>query len=47
MFKLSEGANAIAIGHLGNNIKDPVAIIGGNCSIMAFDKLGEERLWTV
>ncbi len=44
---MSEGANSIVIGNLGSNIKEPVAIIGGNCSIIAFDKLGEEVLWTV
>lgn len=44
---MSDGANAIVIGNLGNNIKEPVAVIGGNCSIMAFDKIGEEVLWTV
>ena len=28
-------------------MKDPVAIVGGNCSIMALNKIGEEVLWTV
>lgn len=28
-------------------MKDPVVIIGGNCSIQAFDYKGNEILWTV
>lgn len=28
-------------------MSSPTAIVGGNCSIMALDKTGEEVLWTV
>lgn len=28
-------------------MKDPAIIIGGNCSIQAFDYKGNEILWTV
>ncbi len=44
--KLPDGANAIVVGNLGS-IQQPVALVGGNCSIMALDKTGEEVMWTV
>lgn len=43
---MPDGANAIAVGTLGS-INQPSAIVGGNCSIIALDKAGEEVLWTV
>lgn len=45
--EVADGANAIVVGNLGCNISDPVTIVGGNCSIMALDRVGEEVLWTV
>jgi Bardet-Biedl syndrome 2 protein len=44
--ELPDGANACVVGMLGN-YSDPVAVVGGNCSIMALDKQGEEVMWTV
>ncbi|CAF0727330.1 unnamed protein product [Brachionus calyciflorus] len=44
--ELPDGANAIKCGYFGG-IKDPVAIVGGNCSIMALNNIGDEVLWTV
>ena len=44
--KLPDGANSIVVGNLGS-IQQPVALVGGNCSIMALDKTGEEVMWTV
>ncbi|KAH9519143.1 Bardet-Biedl syndrome 2 protein [Bulinus truncatus] len=41
-----DGANAILIGKLGN-IRSPLALVGGNCSIQGFNKLGEDNFWTV
>ncbi|KAK3597584.1 hypothetical protein CHS0354_030126 [Potamilus streckersoni] len=41
-----DGTNAIAIGKLGT-IEQPIAIVGGNCSLQGFDQDGNERLWTV
>ena len=46
-FKIADGANAIVIGKLGCNINEPVTIVGGNCSIMALNNIGDEVLWTV
>ena len=43
---MPDGANAIVVGNFGN-IQQPVALVGGNCSIMALDKTGEEVMWTV
>ena len=45
--EVADGANAIVVGNLGSNLTDPVAIVGGNCSIMALNNIGEEVLWTV
>lgn len=45
--EIADGANAITVGNLGCNITGPVTIVGGNCSIMALDSIGEEILWTV
>ncbi|KAL4096737.1 hypothetical protein QTP88_021631 [Uroleucon formosanum] len=44
--EIPDGVAAIAIGKL-NSMKDPAIIIGGNCSIQAFDCKGNEILWTV
>lgn len=46
IFQIPDGVTAIAIGKLGS-MKDPAIIIGGNCSIQAFDSKGNEILWTV
>ncbi|XP_042890069.1 Bardet-Biedl syndrome 2 protein homolog [Penaeus japonicus] len=43
---VSDGANAITIGHLGRNPL-PLALIGGNCSIHGFDGDGNDPFWTV
>lgn len=45
-FQIPDGVTAIAIGKL-SSMKDPAIIIGGNCSIQAFDYKGNEILWTV
>lgn len=44
--QIPDGVAAISIGKLGS-MKDPAIIIGGNCSIQAFDYKGNEILWTV
>ena len=44
--EMADGANAIVVGRLGS-LEQPVAIVGGNCSITALSKEGEEVLWTV
>ena len=36
--EIADGANAIVVGSLGCNIAEPVAIVGGNCSIMALNR---------
>ena len=33
--------------HLSNDKKQPIVVVGGNCSIQAFDQMGEEVFWTV
>ncbi len=45
--EVADGANAIVVGNLGCNLTEPVAVVGGNCSIMALNKIGEEVMWTV
>lgn len=41
-----EGLNAIAFGKLPST-NDPLAIVGGNCSLQGFDSEGNEMYWTV
>ena len=43
---MPDGANAIVVGDFGKQ-SSPVAIVGGNCSIIALNNAGEEVLWTV
>ncbi|XP_061863097.1 Bardet-Biedl syndrome 2 protein isoform X2 [Colius striatus] len=44
--EVSDGANAIVLGKLGN-IPSPLAIIGGNCALQGFDYEGNDLFWTV
>ena len=44
--KLPDGANSIRVGDFGKH-DGPVAVVGGNCSIIALNREGEEVLWTV
>jgi len=46
MLQMSDGANAVVIGHLGS-IQSLLAIVGGNCSIQGFDAAGNDLYWTV
>jgi Bardet-Biedl syndrome 2 protein len=41
-----DGANAVAVGKLGS-IENPLAIIGGNCSLQGYDVEGNDAYWTV
>jgi Bardet-Biedl syndrome 2 protein len=43
---MPDGANAICVGSFGKQ-SSPVVVVGGNCSIIALNKEGEEALWTV
>eukprot|EP01083_Nonionella_stella_P124844 377231_1 len=46
-----DGVNSILfcseLAHISNGKKQPIVIVGGNCSIQAFDCMGEEVFWTV
>ena len=44
-----DGVNALVVGELGlaNTGKQPLAIVGGNCSIQGFDHEGNDPFWTV
>ncbi|KAL5479576.1 hypothetical protein EMCRGX_G023116 [Ephydatia muelleri] len=44
--ELPDGANAILVGKLSNSA-DPLAFVGGNCSIQGIDCKGQDRFWTV
>ena len=44
---IPDGVNAIAVGHLGSTRENPLAIVGGNCSIQGFDHEGNDPFWTV
>ncbi|RMX50842.1 hypothetical protein pdam_00003138 [Pocillopora damicornis] len=43
---IADGANAIVTGRLGS-FENPLAIVGGNCSIQGFDFEGNDEFWTV
>ena len=38
--------NAVLVGKLGT-FENPLAIVGGNCSIQGFDFEGNDEFWTV
>mmetsp|Transcript_123132 Transcript_123132/g.344667 ORF Transcript_123132/g.344667 Transcript_123132/m.344667 type:complete len:722 (-) Transcript_123132:352-2517(-) len=44
--EVHDGVNVIAFGNI-RNISVPVCVVGGNCSIQAFDHEGSELYWTV
>ena len=39
-----DGAFTLALGNVNNR---PLALVGGNCSLLGFDSTGEEAFWTV
>ncbi|KAK3738831.1 hypothetical protein QZH41_011043 [Actinostola sp. cb2023] len=43
---VADGVNTIVIGHLGG-YDNPLAFVGGNCSIQGFDMEGNDEFWTV
>ncbi|XP_033751915.1 Bardet-Biedl syndrome 2 protein homolog isoform X2 [Pecten maximus] len=42
----ADGSNCIVIGRLGS-IEDPMAIVGGNCTLQGYDMEGNDIFWTV
>ncbi|XP_060066741.1 Bardet-Biedl syndrome 2 protein homolog [Ylistrum balloti] len=42
----ADGSNCIVIGRLGA-IEDPMAIVGGNCTLQGYDMEGNDIFWTV
>ena len=42
--EVRNGVNVIKFGHI-TNIEPPVCVVGGNCSIQAFDYEGNEVFW--
>ena len=44
--KVPDGVNSLVIGNVAN-IDQPLAIAGGNCTLMGFDADGEDKFWTV
>ncbi|CAM9166780.1 unnamed protein product, partial [Hapterophycus canaliculatus] len=43
---VADGVSALLLGYL-SSFKQPLALVGGNCSIQGFDATGTERFWTV
>lgn len=41
-----DGANAILVGRIGD-LEQPLALVGGNCSIQGYGQEGNEEFWTV
>lgn len=44
--EVHDGVNVIAFGNI-TTVEPPVCVVGGNCSIQAFDYEGTELFWTV
>ncbi|XP_077499227.1 BBSome complex member BBS2-like [Amblyomma americanum] len=44
--EVADGANSVTTGYLGS-LRNPVVLVGGNCSIQGFDHQGEDVFWTV
>mmetsp|Transcript_64858 Transcript_64858/g.169793 ORF Transcript_64858/g.169793 Transcript_64858/m.169793 type:complete len:717 (+) Transcript_64858:47-2197(+) len=44
--EVHDGVNVLAFGNI-MNVEAPVCVVGGNCSIQAFDYEGTELFWTV
>jgi len=44
--EVHDGVNTIAFGNI-MNVEAPVCVVGGNCSIQAFDHEGNELFWSV
>ncbi|XP_064462898.1 Bardet-Biedl syndrome 2 protein homolog isoform X1 [Ornithodoros turicata] len=44
--EVPDGSNTVVVGHLGT-LRNPVALVGGNCSIQGFDHEGQDVFWTV
>lgn len=45
--EVADGCSQICFGVVGTQTSDPLAVVGGNCSIQGFDGQGVERFWTV
>jgi Bardet-Biedl syndrome 2 protein len=45
--EVQDGVNAIKIGHPVSSRSKQLIFVGGNCSIVGFDKTGTEAFWTV
>ncbi|CAM9282098.1 unnamed protein product [Ectocarpus fasciculatus] len=43
---IQDGVNALHVGKM-SNLSSPLVIVGGNCSILGYDKEGSEVFWTV
>lgn len=41
-----DGCNSLVLGSLGER-REPLAFVGGNCSIQGFDHQGQDQFWTV
>ena len=44
---VQDGVNTLKIGSTNSGIKNPLLFVGGNCSIVGFDRSGSEEFWTV
>jgi Bardet-Biedl syndrome 2 protein len=44
--EMADGVCSIVCGKVGG-VVDPLAIAGGNCSILGFNEAGDEKFWTV
>jgi hypothetical protein len=45
--EVQDGVNTMKIGRTASSRSTPLIFVGGNCSIVGFDKSGTEAFWTV
>ena len=46
--EVQDGVNALTVGNLsGSGMEKTLCVVGGNCSLQAFDHEGQELFWTV
>jgi Bardet-Biedl syndrome 2 protein len=43
---VSDGANSLVVGRVAS-LPSPLIIVGGNCSVLGFNREGDESFWTV
>jgi len=46
ILQVPDGVNSLIIGKV-SKVDCPIAIAGGNCTLIGFDMIGDDKFWTV